>query len=148
MQIKLRFEPVNKGLPPPFYASKGASGFDIAADIAPDCTVIIRPGQHALIPTGLYLAVPEGYELQVRSRSGIAAKQRGFVLNSPGTVDSDYRGEVKVILANLGDDDLVIKGGDRIAQGVVCPVVQVVFDLVETLPETLRGEGGFGSTGV
>lgn len=130
----------------PEYGSTGASGFDIRANNEDDIT--IPAGGSALIPTGLYMAVPAGFEMQVRSRSGLAAKNGVVVLNSPGTVDSDYRGEVKVILHNASRIPFRVHAGDRIAQGVICPVVHAVWNVVETLDSSERGEGGFGSTGV
>ena len=108
----------------------------------------MSPGQRAIVPTGLSFAIPSGYEIQVRPRSGLAAKNGITVLNSPGTIDSDYRGEVKVILINLGTENFTISHGDRIAQMVVAPVVQTQFQVVESLSATERGQGGFGSTGV
>ena len=101
-----------------------------------------------MIPTGLFFEIPEGYEIQIRPRSGLAAKNGVTVLNTPGTIDSDYRGEIKIILINLGDEDFVINSGDRIAQMIVAPVTQADFSIVENLSETERGTGGFGSTGV
>ena len=134
------------GVTPPAYGSSGASGFDLRANIEDDIT--IPAGGTALVPTGLYMAVPAGFEMQVRSRSGLAAKNGVFVLNTPGTVDSDYRGEVKVILHNAGTQPFTVTAGDRIAQGVICPVVHAVWNIVESLESSERGEGGFGSTGV
>lgn len=132
------------GLPVPHYASTGAAGMDICA--AENLT--IRPGRRAAVATGFAVAIPEGYEIQVRPRSGLALKNGITCLNTPGTIDSDYRGEVKIILANLGDEDFVIKIGDRIAQLVVAPVTQATLVEVEMLDETARGSGGFGSTGI
>lgn len=110
--------------------------------------VVLKPGERAMIPTGLAFAIPQGYEVQVRPRSGLAAKNGVTVLNTPGTIDSDYRGEVKVILINLGKDDFTINNGDRVAQLVVAPVTLGAFQPVASLDETERGAGGFGSTGV
>lgn len=137
---------LKEGTNPPEYGSAGASGFDIRANIENDIT--IPSNGTALIPTGLYMAVPAGFEMQVRSRSGLAAKNGVFVMNTPGTVDSDYRGEVKVILHNTSKLPFRVHTGDRIAQGVICPVVHAVWNVVESLDYTERGEGGFGSTGV
>lgn len=137
---------LKEGITPPAYGSAGASGFDIRANIEDDIT--IPAGGTALVPTGLYMAVPAGFEMQVRSRSGLAAKNGVFVLNTPGTVDSDYRGEVKVILHNTSKLPFRVHTGDRIAQGVICPVVHAVWNVVESLESSDRGEGGFGSTGV
>ena len=109
--------------------------------------VVLAPGRHAMIPTGLVIALPDGFEAQVRPRSGLAAKHGITVLNSPGTVDADYRGEINVLLVNLGSEPFTIRRGERIAQMVIAPVTQGVWDVVETLSETARGAGGFGSTG-
>lgn len=130
----------------PSYKTQGAAGADISAFLS--SPVLIKKGEVALIPTGLFFEIPEGYEIQVRPRSGLAAKNGVTVLNTPGTIDSDYRGEVKVILINLGLSDFTVNNGDRIAQIVVAPVTQGDFQKVEKLSETDRGEGGFGSTGV
>lgn len=132
-------------LPVPAYATPGSSGLDLQAEV--DGEVVIPPGGRALVPTGWAMAIPEGYEVQVRPRSGLAAKHGVTVLNAPGTVDSDYRGEVKVILVNHGDAPFVVRQGDRIAQAVVCPVVQALVREVDSLDDTHRGAGGFGSTG-
>ena len=129
----------------PSYQTAGAAGADLCACLPEP--VVLAPSQRALIPTGLSFAIPSGYEIQVRPRSGLAAKHGVTVLNSPGTIDSDYRGEVKVILINLGSEDFVISDGDRIAQMVVAPVTQGVFENAEFLDETERGSGGFGHTG-
>ena len=137
---------LKEGTTPPAYGSAGASGFDLRANNEDDIT--IPAGGTALVPTGLHMAIPAGFEMQVRSRSGLAAKNNVFVLNTPGTVDSDYRGEVKVILHNAGTEPFTVQTGDRIAQGVICPVVHAVWNVVESLDSSDRGEGGFGSTGV
>jgi dUTP pyrophosphatase len=121
---------------------------DLHAAVGDEAPVTLRPGSRAMIPTGLSIAVPAGFEVQVRPRSGLAAKAGITCLNSPGTVDSDYRGELKVILINLGAEDFIIRRGERIAQMVVAPVVQAQWQLVDSLDETARGAGGFGSTGV
>lgn len=130
----------------PSYATPLASGFDVRAQLP--STLVIYPGERVLVPTGLSFEIPEGFEIQVRSRSGLAAKQGISVLNSPGTVDADYRGEVKVILANLGKDPVEIHNQDRIAQFILAPVFQAELQWVHELGETQRGAGGFGSTGV
>lgn len=130
----------------PAYKTSGAAGADVCALI--DSPVTIPAGKRAVVPTGLFFEIPEGYEVQVRPRSGLAAKNGITVLNTPGTIDSDYRGELMIILINLGDKDFVINSGDRIAQIVVAPVTQGVFELTDSLSETERGAGGFGSTGV
>jgi dUTP pyrophosphatase len=109
--------------------------------------LIIAPGERELIPTGLFTAVPGGYELQIRPRSGLAIKHGVGILNAPGTIDSDYRGEIKIILINLGREPFKVKRGERIAQMVLCPVARLEFELTEQLPDTIRGEGGFGHTG-
>ncbi len=132
------------GLPLPSYASTGAAGMDICAAES----VNLRVGKRAAIATGFAFAIPAGYEIQVRPRSGLALKNGITCLNTPGTIDSDYRGEVEVILANLGDEDFLIKVGDRIAQIVVAPVVQAAMIEVDALDTTKRGAKGFGSTGV
>ena len=129
----------------PRYETPGSSGMDIAAHIEND--VIINPGEKALVSTGFSLAIPRGYEVQIRPRSGLAAKKNITVLNTPGTIDADYRGEIKVILINLGKEKFIIKKGARIAQMVVCPVVQANLEEVKELTDTERGSGGFGSTG-
>ena len=128
----------------PKYETPGSSGMDIAAHIDKDIT--INPNDRALVPTGFSISIPQGYEVQIRPRSGLAAKKGLTFLNTPGTVDSDYRGEIKVILINLGKDPFVIKNGERIAQMIVCPVEQVFMEEVEELSDTNRGTDGFGST--
>ena len=133
-------------VPIPEYQSKGASGFDFHAYMT--IPVILEPRDIGIIPTGLYFEIPKGYELQVRSRSGLAADWGIMVLNSPGTVDSDYRGEVKIILINLGENKIKIEPGDRIAQGVISKVHIADFTEVEVLKETIRATNGFGSTGL
>jgi dUTP pyrophosphatase len=136
-----------RGLEPPRQQTAGAAGVDLLAALGPDQVLSLAPGHRTLVPTGLALAIPSGYEGQVRPRSGLAAKHGVTVLNSPGTIDADYRGEVKVILINLGDAPFAIRRGERIAQLVVAPVTAVKFELRETLDATERGAGGFGSTG-
>ncbi len=130
----------------PKYETKLASGFDIRAQV--ETTLTVAPGASVMVPTGLSFEIPVGYEIQVRPRSGLAAKKSVTVLNTPGTIDADYRGEVKVILINLGAEPFVIQDQDRIAQCVLCPVLQADMELVEELSDTQRGAGGFGSTGV
>lgn len=137
--------PHNADLPLPAYETAQSAGMDLAAAI--DAPTTLAPGERAMIPTGLAIALPAGYEAQVRPRSGLAAKNGVTVLNTPGTVDADYRGEVKVILINLGDTPFEIERGMRIAQMVIAPVTQAGFTEVNELPETARGSGGFGSTG-
>ena len=147
LRIALRRLPHGEGLPTPAYASAGAAGMDLYAALAEGQKLVLEPGARDLTPTGMMIALPEGYEAQVRPRSGLAVQHGVTVLNAPGTIDSDYRGEIKVILVNHGEDLLRIKRGDRIAQIVFAPVVRAVFDTVDTLDETDRGSGGFGSTG-
>ncbi len=138
---------INKGHQPlPAYATPQSAGMDLRANI--DADIILKPMQRHLVPTGLHIALPVGYEAQIRPRSGLALKHGITVLNSPGTVDSDYRGEVMVLLVNLSDTDFVIRDGERIAQMVVARHEQAEFQLVTSLDETERGEGGYGHTGV
>ena len=138
---------INKGHQPlPAYATPQSAGVDLRANI--DADIILQPMQRALIPTGLHIALPVGYEAQIRPRSGLALKHGITVLNSPGTVDSDYRGEVMVLLVNLSDTDFVVRDGERIAQMVVARHEQVAFRLVESLDATERREGGYGHTGL
>jgi dUTP pyrophosphatase len=132
-------------LPLPAYASDHASGVDLLAAV--DAPLTLAPGERAMVPTGLAMALPAGFEAQVRPRSGLAAKQGVTVLNTPGTIDADYRGEVKVILINLGAEAVTFARGDRIAQMVVAPVTRLAWQATESLEETARGAGGFGSTG-
>ena len=129
----------------PKYETLGSSGMDIAASIKEN--IEINPGEKSIIPTGLILSIPKGFEVQIRPRSGLAAKKGISVLNTPGTIDADYRGEIKVILINLGKENFIVENGLRIAQMVVCPIVQANFEEVKDLDKTTRGEGGFGSTG-
>ncbi|TRB00313.1 MULTISPECIES: dUTP diphosphatase [Rhizobium/Agrobacterium group] len=136
------------GLELPSYETGGAAGMDLRAAVPADQPLTLKPGERALVPTGFIFEVPSGYEAQIRPRSGLAIKNGITCLNSPGTVDSDYRGEVKVILANLGQDDFTIERGMRIAQMVIAPVTQVTVSEVTETSETARGAGGFGSTGV
>lgn len=147
--VRLAFQRLSTRIPPlplPAYATPGASGMDLMADVDDDLT--LPPGARARIPTGFAVAVPEGQELQVRPRSGLAARAGVTVLNTPGTVDSDYRGEIQVILVNLGTAPVVVRRGDRIAQAVLCPVTRALPVEIESLDETDRGAGGFGSTGL
>ena len=130
----------------PAYKTKGAAGADVCALLDKD--LVLRQGDRAVVPTGLFLEIPEGYEIQVRPRSGLAFKNGITVLNTPGTIDSDYRGELMVILANFGKEEFTVKNGDRIAQVVLAPVTQAAFVQAESLSQTERGEGGLGSTGV
>lgn len=136
-----------KGLALPAYETDEAAGMDLRAALAEGETMVLQPGQQAMVPTGLSMAMPRGFEAQVRPRSGLAAKHGLTVLNTPGTIDSDYRGEVKIILINLGQEDFTVERNMRIAQMIIAPVVQASLIEVETLDETARGLGGFGSTG-
>ena len=130
----------------PQYETSGASGLDLAADIKTN--ISLKPGDQTLVSTGLAIAIPQGFEVQIRPRSGLAAKKGITVLNTPGTIDADYRGEIKIILINHSKENFVIKNGERIAQMVVCPVIQAKLEVVEELNNTDRGSGGFGSTGI
>ena len=130
----------------PAYETSGSSGMDLQAYISEE--IILKPGERKLIPTGLSIAIPENLEIQIRPRSGLAYQKGISVVNTPGTIDSDYRGEIKVLLINLGKEDFIIKKFERIAQMVVCPITKVVLSETNDLPDTIRGEGGFGSTGV
>ena len=136
----------DRSLPLPAYESAGAAGADLRANL-PGGTVTLAPGARALISTGLQMAIPQGFEVQIRPRSGLALKHGITLINSPGTIDSDYRGVVGVIMGNMGAEAFTVEHGMRIAQMVVAPVVQTGFDLAERLDETPRGAGGFGSTG-
>jgi dUTP pyrophosphatase len=139
--------PHGEGLPLPAYETAQAAGMDLRAAVPEEEPVTLRPGSRFATPTGLAFALPPGFEGQVRPRSGLAAKHGVTCLNTPGTVDADYRGEVKVILINLGEEDFVIRRGERIAQLIIAPVVQAAWSEVASLDETARGAGGFGSTG-
>jgi len=145
LKVDVKRLPHGADLPLPEYATQDSAGMDLLAAVDGDRT--LAPGKRMLVPTGLAIALPPGYEAQVRPRSGLALKNGITVLNSPGTVDADYRGEVGVILANLGDQPFVITRGMRIAQMVIAPVTQARFALADSLDETARGAGGFGSTG-
>jgi dUTP pyrophosphatase len=136
-----------EGLELPTYETSGSAGMDVRAAVPAAEPITLRPGERATVPTGLSVAIPEGYEIQVRPRSGLAAKHGLTCLNTPGTIDSDYRGEIKVILINLGQEAFVIRRGERIAQLVLAPVTRLAWQAVEVLGDTARGAGGFGSTG-
>ena len=142
---KIQIKKLSNSVLLPKYETLGSSGMDIAAHIGEN--VIINPGEKALVSTGLSVAIPRGYEIQIRPRSGLAAKKNITVLNTPGTIDSDYRGEIKVILINFGKEKFIVEKGERIAQMVVCPVVQADLEETEELADTERGSDGFGSTG-
>jgi dUTP diphosphatase len=147
LTVRVKRLPHGNGLPLPSYQSKSAAGLDVVAGVAEDAPVEIPPGARALIPSGVALELPQGYEAQVRPRSGLALKYGVTLLNSPGTIDSDYRGELMVILINHGAEPFVVRRGDRIAQLVIAPVAQAEIALADELGPTARGEGGFGSTG-
>ncbi|MGH1420279.1 MAG: dUTP diphosphatase [Hyphomonas sp.] len=136
-----------EGLDLPAYETSGSAGMDVRAAVPEGEPLVLQPGARAMVPTGLSMAIAQGYEIQVRPRSGLAAKHGLTCLNTPGTIDSDYRGEVKVILINLGSEPFTIARGERIAQLVLAPVTQLEWKQVDSLDETARGTGGFGSTG-
>lgn len=145
MQVKI----INKSpFELPQYETEGASAFDLRANLGEDKSIEIMSGGVMAVPTGLFIELPEGTEMQVRTRSGLAFKRHLFVLNSPGTIDSDYRGEIKIILMNANSGPCIISHGDRIAQGVVMPYIKVQWKKVDQLSDTTRGAGGFGSTGI
>jgi len=145
--IDVRILPHGEGLPLPAYQTAHAAGLDLLAAVAEDAPLVLAPGRHAMVPTGLSIALPEGYEAQVRPRSGLAARHGVTVLNSPGTIDADYRGEVCVLLINHGLAPFTICRGERIAQMVIAAVVRAEFSVTAALATTQRGSGGFGSTG-
>jgi dUTP pyrophosphatase len=147
VSVQLLRLPHAEGLPLPSYETAHAAGMDLRAAVADDAPLTLQPASWVLVPTGLGIALPAGYEAQIRPRSGLAAKHGITCLNSPGTIDADYRGEVKVILINHGPEAFVIRRGERIAQMVIAPVTQAVWVEVDVLDETARGAGGFGSTG-
>ena len=143
--VKILIKKINSKVKLPSYKTDGSSGMDLMAFL--DKPISILPQQSRLIPTGLFIAIPDNTEVQIRPRSGLAVKNNISVLNTPGTIDSDYRGELKVILYNYGNEEFIVKNEDRIAQMVLMPIIKASFEEVENLPETIRGEGGFGSTG-
>jgi dUTP pyrophosphatase len=142
---KILIKRLSKEVSLPKYQTSGSSGMDLAAYI--DNNMKLEPGRSIIVPTGLSVSIPKGFEIQIRPRSGLAAKQNISVLNTPGTIDADYRGEIKVILINLGDQVFVVENGSRIAQMVVCPIIQARLEEVDELNDTIRGSDGFGSTG-
>lgn len=146
ISVSLKRLPEGEGLPLPAYMTEHAAGADLCAAVRDALTLL--PGARALVPTGFAIALPEGYEAQIRPRSGLALKHGVTCLNTPGTIDADYRGAVCVVLANLGSEPFVVRRGDRIAQMVVAPVSRAAFDVVEDLPESARAGGGFGHTGI
>ena len=143
--VKILVKKFNKNIKLPVYKTPGSSGMDLMAYTKKKIT--IDPGKTAIIPTGIAVAIPKNYEIQIRPRSGLAAKKGISVLNTPGTIDADYRGEIKIILINLSKKSFVVKSGDRIAQMILCPVAKGKLKEVKNLPKTVRGKGGFGSTG-
>ena len=143
--VKILIKKTSKKVITPKYKTDGSSGVDLSAFL--EKKVVIKPNSSELIPTGLQVAIPEEFEIQIRPRSGLAAKESIGVLNSPGTIDSDYRGELKIILFNHSNKDFIINNGDRIAQMVLVPILKMEFEEVDSLPNTVRGQGGFGSTG-
>ena len=136
---------LSKNIELPKYETNGSSGMDLSANI--EKQIKIEPGKTSIIPTGISVSIPKNFEIQIRSRSGLAAKSQISVLNSPGTIDADYRGELKVILINLSNKTFVVERSTRIAQMVLCPIIKIELEEVQDLPKTIRGEGGFGSTG-
>ncbi len=143
--VKVLVKKLNPKVQLPKYKTKGSSGMDLMAFV--EDPIKILPKTSALIPTGISIAIPDDVEIQIRPRSGLAAKSNISVLNTPGTIDSDYRGEIKIILFNHGDQEFIVKKNDRVAQMILMPVLKVDFEEVDNLPDTLRGSGGFGSTG-
>jgi dUTP pyrophosphatase len=143
---KILIKRLSNNIPLPKYETEGSSGMDLTANV--DKVIEIQPGKSEIIPTGLALSIPKNYEIQIRPRSGLAAKNQISVLNTPGTIDEDYRGEIKVILINLGEKKFKIEKGLRIAQMVLCPVIKAELEEADELDETKRGSGGFGSTGI
>ena len=143
--VKVLVKKLNSKVKLPSYKTEGSSGMDLIAFV--DKPIEIKPNNSALIPTGLSIAIPQDCEVQIRPRSGLAAKSNISVLNTPGTIDSDYRGELKIILFNHGNKEFIVKNNERIAQMVLTPILKVDFEEVDSLPDTIRGDGGFGSTG-
>ena len=143
--VRVLVKKLNPSVQLPKYKTLGSSGMDLMAFISE--TIIISPNRLHIIPTGISIAIEDGYEIQIRPRSGLAAKNNISVLNTPGTIDSDYRGEIKVIIFNHGNKEFIVNNNDRIAQMILTPVVKMELEETESLPETIRGEGGFGSTG-
>jgi dUTP pyrophosphatase len=143
---KILIKRLSNNIPLPKYETEGSSGMDLTANV--NKVIEIQPGKSEIIPTGIALSIPKNYEIQIRPRSGLAAKNQISVLNTPGTIDEDYRGEIKVILINLGEKKFKIEKGLRIAQMVLCPVIKAELEEVDVLDETKRGSGGFGSTGI
>lgn len=144
--ISVNIQKLHPNVKVPFYATEGSAGCDVCAFLPTD-EMTFCSGETRIVPTGIKVSIPKGYEMQVRPRSGMSAKTKFRIANSPGTVDSDYRGEVGIIIENIGKDAAIIKNGERIAQLVFAPIYQAAFFVVDNLDETVRGEGGFGSTG-
>ena len=143
--VKILIKKLNPNVKLPSYKTSGSSGMDLMAFT--NIPIKIPPGKSSLVPTGLSIAIPEDTEIQIRPRSGLAAKSNISVLNTPGTIDSDYRGEIKIILFNHGNKDFIVNNNDRVAQMILTPVIKMELEEVDQLPETIRGSGGFGSTG-
>ena len=143
--VKILIKKLNNNVILPKYKTKGSSGMDLMAFI--EKPILILPQKSQLIPTGISIAIPDNTEVQIRPRSGLAAKNNISVLNTPGTIDSDYRGEIKIILFNHGNSEFKVNNNDRIAQMILVPIIKATFEEVENLPESIRGQGGFGSTG-
>ena len=143
--VKVLIKKLNPSVQLPSYKTNGASGMDLMAFI--EKPIYLKPGKSCLVPTGLSVAFPQEYEIQIRPRSGLAAKKSISILNTPGTIDSDYRGELKIILFNHGSEDFIINNSDRVAQMVLTPIIKMELEETNELPESIRGEGGFGSTG-
>jgi dUTP pyrophosphatase len=147
MKVEIRRFPHGEGLDLPFYATGGSAGLDVCAALPAGSKLVLEPGARDLVPTGFALHLPPGFEAQLRPRSGLALEHGVTILNAPGTIDSDYRGEIRVILANLGSEPVTLERGERIAQLVFAPVARATFERVPELPDSPRGAGGFGSTG-
>ena len=143
--VKVLIKKLNSSIKIPSYKTEGSSGMDLVANI--EEPIKISPGNTSLIPTGIFIAIPKNFEIQIRPRSGLAAKNNISVLNTPGTIDSDYRGEIKIILFNHGNSEFIINNKDRVAQMILTPIQKMELEDVENLPDTIRGRGGFGSTG-
>ena len=143
--VRILVKKFDKNIKLPTYKTSGSSGMDLVAYIKNK--IAIDPGATAIIPTGIAVAIPKNYEMQIRPRSGLASKNSISVLNTPGTIDSDYRGEIKIILINLSKKSFIVKSGDRVAQMILCPIAKGKLKEVKNLPKTMRGKGGFGSTG-
>jgi dUTP pyrophosphatase len=148
VEVKVKtLDHFDPGFELPFYATEGAAGADLRASLTDKTSIIVKPGERKLVPTGLCFEIPIGFEVQVRPRSGLSLKSSLMIVNSPGTIDCDYRGEVNIIVGNFGSEDYVIEHGLRIAQIVLAPVTQAKFVIANALGDTARGSGGFGSTG-